>query len=194
MRRKALAPRRSTLRELLTSPQSLLNAMSLSLARQLLGRDGLGAGEFHSLLESARRLQRTAHEQGVSLALKGRHVAIAGGDREAAAAQLFERAAVRLGARVSRIGSEGLLEGPERSRHAARMLGSLYDAVDCLSLTPERAGELQEMAGVPFFSDLGGDASPLRELLPALAGPHAAYPADETMMCLIQAVLIEAMA
>jgi ornithine carbamoyltransferase len=168
--------------------------MSLSLARQLLGRDGLGVNERHALLESARRLQRTAHEQGNSLILKGRHVAIAGDHQETASAQLFELAAVRLGACVSRIGLDGLLDGRERSRHAARMLGSLYDAVDCVCLMPERAQELQEMAGVPFFSDLGGDASPLRELLQALAGRPAASSADETMMCLMQAVLVETMA
>lgn len=163
--------------------------MSLSLAQQLLDPDGLGASERHSLVESARRLQTAAREHGPSLPLKGRHVAIAGGDPGTLSAQLFERAVTRLGARVSRIGSEGLMDGPDRSRHAARMLGSLYDAVDCVSFKPERARELQAMAGIPFFSDLGGDASPLRELLPALASP-----VDEAMMCLMQAVLIETMA
>jgi ornithine carbamoyltransferase len=168
--------------------------MTLSLAQHLLGRGGLDAGERQMLIDSARRLQGSAREYRDSPPLKGRHVAIAGQDPQPLSSQLFERAAMRLGARVSRIGSKGLLEGPERSRHAARMLGSLYDAVDCVSLMPERARELQAMAGVPFFSDLGGDASPLRELLPALTEQFSASTTDEAMIYLMQAVLIEAMA
>jgi ornithine carbamoyltransferase len=168
--------------------------MSFSLAQQLLDPAGRGARAPHSLVESARRLQRAAREHGPSLPLKGRHVAIAGSDPWTLSAQLFERAATRLGARVSRIGSAGLTDGPDRSRHAARMLASLYDAVDCVSFLPERARELQEMAGIAIFCDLGGNASPLRQLLPALAGQHAACPVDEAMMWLMQAVLIEAMA
>jgi len=164
--------------------------MSFSLSRQLLAGDALGSDEVRAIVEAACRL----HEAGGSLPLSGRHVAIAGEDHDTPSARLFERAATGLGARVSRIGSAALLEGRERAHHAARMLGSLYDAVDVLPFAPEQARELQEVARVPVYADLGGDAGPLQRLLPAFAGvqPASCLP-DETLLRLVQAVLVETM-
>ena len=151
--------------------------MSFSLSRQLLAGDALGSDEVRAIVEAACRL----HEAGGSLPLSGRHVAIAGEDHDTPSARLFERAAT-------------LLEGRERAHHAARMLGSLYDAVDVLPFAPEQARELQEVAGVPVYADLGGDAGPLQRLLPAFAGvqPASCLP-DETLLRLVQAVLVETM-
>ena len=168
--------------------------MSLSLSRHLLDGDALDADEARSLVEIACRLRLTAREAGESLPLRGRHVAIPGDDHDAPSARLFERAAAGLGARVSRIGSAALLEGPERAGHAARMLGSLYDAVDVVSFAPAQARELQEAAGVPVYADLGGEGGPLRRLVPVfeLAQP-ACCSVDETLLRLVQAVLVETM-
>jgi ornithine carbamoyltransferase len=164
--------------------------MPLSLSRQLLAGDALGADEARVIVEAACRLR----EAGESLPLSGRHVAIAGDDHDTPSARLFERAATGLGARVSRIGSAALLEGRERAHHAARMLGSLYDAVDVLTFSPERARELQEIAGVPVYADLGGDGGPLHGLLPAFErAQQPCCPPDETLLRLVQAVLVETM-
>jgi ornithine carbamoyltransferase len=164
--------------------------MSFSLSRQLLAGDALGSDEVRAFVEAACRLR----EAGGSLPLSGRHVAIAGEDHDSPSARLFERAATGLGARVSRIGSAALLEGRERAHHAARMLGSLYDAVDVLPFAPEQARELQEVAGVPVYADLGGDAGPLQRLLPDFACVQpACCPPDERLLRLVQAVLVETM-
>jgi len=168
--------------------------MSLSLSRQLLDGDDLGSDEARTLVEAACRLRLAAREAGESLPLLGRHVAIAGDDHDSPSARLFERAATSLGARVSRIGSAGLLEGRERALHAARMLGSLYDAVDVLPFAPEQARELQEIAGVPVYADLGGAGGPLHRLLPVLERTQVpCRPGDETLLRLVQAVLVETM-
>jgi ornithine carbamoyltransferase len=168
--------------------------MSLSLSRHLLDADTLGADEARAIVQAACRLRLAAREAGTSLPLHGRHVAIAGDDHDTPSARLFERAATGLGARVSRIGSAALLEGRERALHAARMLGSLYDAVDVLPFAPEQARELQEIAGVPVYADLGADGGPLHRLLPVLecAQPAGCAP-DETLLRLVQAVLVETM-
>lgn len=168
--------------------------MSLSLSRHLLDGDALGSDEARAIVEAACRLRLAAHETGESLPLRGRHVAIAGDDHDTPSARLFERAATGLGARVSRIGSAMLLDGRERAHHAARMLGSLYDAVDVVPFAPAQARELQEIAGVPVYADLGGDAGPLQRLLPQFEGAQGAgCPPDETLLRLVQAVLVETM-
>lgn len=168
--------------------------MSLPLIQQLLDRDGLHASERTALVEVAQRLHRAQVGGGLVQPLKGRHVAISGADHQLPSAQLFERAAVGLGARVSHIGPDAMAFADGRSYTAARLLGSLYDAIDGVALQPARARELQDLAGVPVYSDLGGEASPLRALVPAVAAatPEAGPAAeDDAMLCLVQAVLVE---
>lgn len=168
--------------------------MSLSLARHLLDGNALDPEVARTIVEAACRLRLAAREPGTLVPLRGRHVAIAGDDHDAPSARLFERAAAGLGARVSRIGATALLEGPERAGHAARMLGSLYDAVDVVPFAPKQARELQEVAGVPVFADLGGDGGPLHRLLPAFEQTQPACgPAEDALLRLVQAVLVETM-
>jgi ornithine carbamoyltransferase len=168
--------------------------MSLSLARHLLDGDALDADAARAIVEAACRLRLAASAPGALAPLRGRHVAIAGDDHDKPSVRLFERAAAGLGARISRIGSTALLEGRARTGHAARMLGSLYDAVDVVPFTPEQARALQEIVGVPVYADLGGDSDPLRRLLPVFerAQPSASSQ-DETLLRLVQAVLVETM-
>ena len=105
-----------------------------------------------------------------------------------------ERYRARPARRRARIGWAGLLQGRERALHAARMLGSLYDAVDVVPFAPEQARELQEIAGVPVFADLGGDGGPLHRLLPVLERTELPCCAgDEMLLRLVQAVLVESM-
>ena len=76
------------------------------------------------------------------------------------------------------------------------MLGSLYDAVDCCALGPERALVLQRLAGVPIFDGLGASGHRIRALLPALDdmdAPDSSSGADK-LTRLLQAVLVETVA
>jgi ornithine carbamoyltransferase len=141
------------------------------------------------LVDRARRLRASLDVDAVP-PLRGRHVAIASEGHDSPSARLFERAASLLGAHVSRIGPDALALEPHRQEAAARILGSLYDAIDFIPLPPERAESLQSVAGVPVFADLGGERSPLLALLSAPADPAER---EAELLALVQAVLVQAM-
>ena len=170
------------------------NAISVNSSNSNPPQHGFGdlqAGERSALLATARRLSLSPEAEAPGLPLRGRHVAISGADHQSPSALLFERAAASLGARVSHIGPDALVLDDRRTVGAARLLGTLYDAVDCVALQPERAQLLQKLAGVPIYSDLGGNTSPLRELVPALEAESRG--SADPMLCLVQAVLLEAL-
>jgi ornithine carbamoyltransferase len=161
----------------------------------LLAGDPLPEGERRALLQTARRLRRATREGRGDLPLRGRHVAIACNADGCAESRALEQAARGLGARVSHIGLDAL-GGAGDHAALARMLGNLYDAVDCCALPPARALELQRLAGVPVFDGLGGRDHRVRELLPALdeaEEPEAPTPDPDKLTSLLQAVLLETM-
>ncbi|HEY8975263.1 MAG TPA: hypothetical protein VIN75_13655 [Burkholderiaceae bacterium] len=140
------------------------------------------------LVKRARALRASLCDPAVT-PLKGRHVAIAAAGHDTPSARRFERAATALGARVSHIGPESLVLDDARLATTARILGSLYDAIDFIPMPAERADFLQRLAGVPVFADLGGELSPLRELLtPATDEAEA----EAELLALMEAVLLRA--
>jgi ornithine carbamoyltransferase len=149
-----------------------------------------------NLLRSAQGLKRASQDHRALRPLAGRHVAIACPDPARHESDPVERAATSLGARVSYISLDALNFPPEQ--HAlARMLGSLYDVIDCSALSPERARELQRLASIPVFDGLACAERPLRQLLPALAGTadgDGKGSDEENLNTLLQAALIEALA
>jgi len=139
-----------------------------------------------TLLRSAEGLRRGTSELPAGRPLEGRHLAIARGPHEDGHPDPVEQAARELGARVSRI-SPDALEG-EAGHPLARILGSLYDAIDCDCLSAERARQLQSLAGIPVFDGLAAAGRPLAGLAKTLAGPD---PDEDAFTCLLQAALIE---
>lgn len=164
----------------------------MTLTRQLLAHE-LSEPDRRALLAAARRLWEVTRHAAGALPLKGRHIAVANTPASHASAELVAAAAAALGARVSRIGAQALCRADDR-RALARMLGSLYDAVDCSDLDAARALELHELAGVPVFDGLAGEDKPLRRLLPQLVDdtPHdSAATSEDRLAALVQAVLLE---
>ncbi|HEY9026796.1 MAG TPA: hypothetical protein VIP05_21060 [Burkholderiaceae bacterium] len=141
-----------------------------------------------ALVERAHRLRSGLADPALA-PLKGRHVAIAAAGHDTASARRFERAATALGARVSHIGPEASVLDDTRLESTARILGSLYDAIDFIPMPPERAEFLQRIAGVPVFADLGGERSPLRALLSPTAD---AAESEAELLALVEAVLLRA--
>ena len=169
--------------------------MRTSLSERLLSLATLDDDDARRLLASARRLRRATRGGEPVRLLKGRHVATEGERRPDARADLFEVAATSLGARVSWIPSSLLLdETAQAAATTTRLLPRLYDALECKSVARERAVTLHRLAGVPVYLDLGGVRHPIRGLLAAMAGePEDAqnWSADEDLMMLMQAVLVE---
>ena len=147
-----------------------------------------GADPQDVLRERARALRASLKDPAVA-PLKGRHVAIASAGHDTPSARRFERAATALGARVSHIGPESLVLDDTRLETTARVLASLYDAVDFIPMPAERAEFLQRIAGVPVFADLGGEQSPLRALLTPTAD---ALESEAELVALMEAVLVRA--
>ena len=164
----------------------------MTLIRQLLSRQ-LSEGDRRALLAAARRLRQVARHQARAQPLKGRHIAVANTPAHHAGAELVAAAAEALGARVSRIGAQALCRADDRPA-LARMLGSLYDAVDCGDLDAARALELHELAGVPVFDGLADEDNPLHGLLPQMTDEttsDAGATQDDRLAALVQAVLLE---
>jgi ornithine carbamoyltransferase len=112
------------------------------------------------LLLASRALKRAALSGSEQPLLKGKHVALMCDEPRCGCATAFADAATALGARVSRIHAEAAMP-PE----AARLLGQLYDAIDCELMPATVAWELQQQVSVPVYDGLGRVDHPLMDLL-----------------------------
>jgi ornithine carbamoyltransferase len=119
--------------------------------------------------------------------LRGRHLGLLCNDVDQPAARLFHIAAEGLGARVSDIAP---LQPDPAGGHAgtARLLGRLYDAIECQGLEAAVVAELRTRAGIPVFAGLATDAHPSAWLASRLAGPD-----PERRRLVLQAVLVRAL-
>jgi ornithine carbamoyltransferase len=98
------------------------------------------------------------------------------------------RAASELGAHVSRIRpSLSELSTPGEVQHAARLLGRLYDAVECLGMEPALVRQVGDGAGVPVYDGLASARHPTARIAGLLGGD--ASEADNRRF-VVQAVLL----
>lgn len=135
--------------------------------------------QAQALLEAARA------GQAQPLLLKGRKLGLLCEDAQAGQALLFLRAAGALGAHVAHLRpSLWHFDTPAEVQHTARMLGRLYDAVECQGMAPGLVRQIGLWAGVPVFPHLAGQA----ELPDA-----AASAGDDTRRFVLQALLLQAL-
>jgi len=166
--------------------------MNSLIAHRFLVGEALHETERQEILRLARRLRAEALAGRPGTPLAGRHVAVVAAKADSPAVQIFDEAACWLGAHVSRI--DGLAIDTGRTRAAlARLMGSLYDAVDCVDASDGSALALEQLCDMPTFLGLGGEWHPIRQLLPALNDATPAHAASEhaDLISLIQAVLVE---
>lgn len=143
--------------------------MKPSLTQRLLAQVPLSAEELQVLLGSAEALRRAA-EAGIDQPLlRGKNIAVLCTQANCESADAFTRAATRLGARVARISPDTTLQHgeAEAARDSARLLGRLYDAVECDDLPDEVVERLQRSVGVPVYNGLARRDHPLQRQLPA---------------------------
>jgi ornithine carbamoyltransferase len=127
--------------------------------------DGLSAMEWLALIDTAGRLKQAARTGAASAPMRGKQLALVGdGD----AGGLLRDAASQLGAKVTQLRADGA----GSMAGSTRLLGRLYDAVDCAP--PASATEVEREAGIPVFNGLGGDGHPARALAALLALREAA--------------------
>ena len=108
-----------------------------------------------ALLERARLLQRSAAAGRVLPLLRGKNLGLLCADDSQAQALLFRQAASELGAHVAHIG----MSLSERSSaqdvvHTARLLGRLYDAVECQGLPAALVRQMAAAAGIAVYDGL----------------------------------------
>ena len=149
-------------------------------------------GDVSLLLDHARAVQLAAGAGDLRASLRGKKFGLmckADEDRDAA---LFRRAAVELGACVAQLHpSLTELSTPQEVRHTARMLGRLYDAVECQGMAPDLVHRLGIDAGVPVYDGIACQHHPTAKLCALLDGDSSAL---EKRRFVLQAVLLSTVA
>lgn len=141
------------------------------------------------LLANARQLQRASAASQAGLLLRGKKLALLCEFDDAADAVLFRAAAAGLGAHVAHVRpSLAELSEPRSFEHTARVLGRLYDAIECQGMDAELVRRLGEQAGVPVYAALASPGHASAALAPLLADP-ALPPADGRTLVLQAALL-----
>jgi ornithine carbamoyltransferase len=154
--------------------------------------DPMSSHDVNTVLANARSLQRAARAGATQPLLRGKNFGLlceADDDRDAA---LFRQAAMELGAHVASIRSNrSKLATPQEVRHTARLLGRLYDAVECQGMSPELVQRLGNDAGVPVFDGIASNTHPTACLADLLGEETSS--ADNRRFVL-QAVLLSTLA
>ncbi|MBS0448851.1 MAG: ornithine carbamoyltransferase [Proteobacteria bacterium] len=150
----------------------------------------MSAIELDTLVSHATTL-RCAAEAGTHRApLHGRNLGLMSSTTTSDAAERFHHAATALGAKVSRI--EPRLTPWSSStelRQTARLLGRLYDGVECQGMAAALVREMSEHAGVPFFEGIAAHDHPTASLAERVGGRSA----EENRRFVVQAILLEAL-
>lgn len=150
--------------------------------------DPLAPRDAGIVLDNARAVQRAAEAGDLGALLRGRKLGLLCEAKDHDDAVLFCRAATALGAHVAHI-RPGLTElsTPQEVHHTARLLGRLYDAVECQGMSAALVHQMGIDAGVPVFGGLASQTHPTARLAELVTGD--APPLDKRCI-VVQAVLL----
>lgn len=144
------------------------------------------------LLADARRLQASARAGQPCDALRGKKIGMLCETNDAPDAILFRGAALELGAHVAHLRpSLSALSTPLEVHDTARMLGRLYDAVECQGMAPALVRQMGIDAGVPFYDGLASALHSTAGLVEQLEGDASSV---DKRRIVLQAVLLSTMA
>ena len=146
-----------------------------------------------ALLASARELQRAGDGAPKAHLLRDRHLGLVCELDDGEEAKLFRRAATALGARVTHIRpsvSQLDTAGEDALKHTARILGRLYDGIECQGLDPSLVSRLARDAGVPVFDGLASSRNASAPLARLLDGADSS---ETKRLLILQAVLLFAL-
>ena len=150
--------------------------------------EAMSTHAIDEVLDSAHALQFAARAGTTQTLLRGKNLALMCEAGDEPDAVLFRRAATELGAQVAHIRpSLSELSTPQDVQHTARMLGRLYDAVECQGMAATLVMQVGRSAGVPIYDALASAKHPTHRIVEMLGGDTA--PADNRRFVL-QAVLL----
>jgi ornithine carbamoyltransferase len=131
--------------------------------RRLWAHGQLSGKDLLALLDTAAALKQTAQRASGWRPLRGRRLALLC-DAHDAAAQAFTRAIEEAGGSVALLHTGAWQFGADTLPEAARVLGRLYDAIDCCGLPLPVVEQIERHAGVPVLDGLARPGHPLRLL------------------------------
>ncbi len=145
-----------------------------------------------NLLSRARLLQHAAMDGNTPLLLRGKNLGLLCETQPDEAQALFRSAAEQLGARVAvmRPGLS-LTSTAQEVQNTARMLGRLYEAVECQGMDPALVASIGRHAGIPVFDGVATKDHPVDQLAELLGNNT---PLADNRRFLLQALLLEAIA
>ena len=145
-----------------------------------------------NLLARARLLQRAASAGNIALLLRGKNLGLLCEAQPDEAQALFRSAAEELGARVAVMHSDlSLASTVQEVQDTARVLGRLYDAVECQGLDPALVACIGLHANIPVFDGVAAKDHPVDQLAELLGD---GTPLADNRRFLLQALLLEAIA
>ena len=160
----------------------------------VLAFDPIAPRDVDFVLDNARALQLAAQAGDLRTLLRGRKFGLlCEVDNDSASdAALFRRAAVELGAHVAHIRpSLTDLSTPQEVKNTARMLGRLYDAVECQGMAPDLVHQMGVDAGVPVYDGIASQRHPTAKLDDLLGGDASKL---DKRRFVLQAVLLSTVA
>ena len=145
-----------------------------------------------ALIASARQLREAAAGGQARSLLRGKNIGLLCERPDGPEAVRFQLAAAELGATVARIlPSLAALESEQQVADTARVLGRLYDALECQGLAPALVQQLQRNAGVPVFGGLGEVGHPIDALAAAWSAEEPPLAPEAARRYLLQAALVQ---
>ncbi|MDP9898702.1 ornithine carbamoyltransferase [Variovorax ginsengisoli] len=152
----------------------------------------LSPSEVTHLLSRARLLQHATRDGNTPLPLRGKNLGLLCETQPDEAQALFRSAAEELGARVAITHSGlSLASTAQEVQNTARMLGRLYEAVECQGLAPTLVECIGLHAGIPVF-DGAAMKDHLIDHLAQLLDDSTSL--EDNRRFVLQALLLEAIA
>lgn len=154
--------------------------------------ENLSPVDFAILLGNARLLLSAAEACQTQAMLRGKQLALLCESEEGADAVLFRSAASGLGAHVSHVRPRlSKLSQPDELQHTARVLGRLYDGIECQGMPPALVEVVGRDAGVPVYDGIASPRHPTASLAAMLGGAEDSARMRELV---VQTVLLSTLA
>ncbi len=149
--------------------------------------------DVSAVLAHAQALQRAALAGRIQPMLRGKNLGLlCTADDDAGDAALFRRAATELGAHVAHIrASLSDLSTAQEILHTARLLGRLYDAVECQGLSTALVQQLAQAVDMPVYEGIASASHPTAQLAAQL---DAVSSSPDRRRFVLQAVLLSTLA